>query len=166
MLIDANILLFAVDASASAHRRAAAWLTREINGEGRVGLPWESLTAFVRIATHPRASEHPLTPDAAWRFVADWLAAPNVWIPLATERHAEVLGRLIEKYRLAGNLVPDGHLAALAIEHGLEVCSTDTDFARFAEIRWRNPLAPEPSAGATGEQTAGVAPEEGPGDRD
>ncbi|MBI4347122.1 MAG: PIN domain-containing protein [Elusimicrobia bacterium] len=140
MLVDANILLFAADSRSPAHARAAAWLTLALNGEVRVGLPWESLTAFVRIATHPRASDHPLAPQAAWGFVTDWLAAPTAWVPLATERHAEVLGRLIERYRLAGNLVPDGHLAALAIEHGLEVCSTDTDFARFSEIRWRDPL--------------------------
>lgn len=151
MLIDANILLFAVDSRSPAHARAAAWLARALNSESRVGLPWESLTAFVRIATHPRASDHPLAPHAAWGFVSDWLGALTTWIPLPTEGHADVLGRLIEKYRLAGNLVPDGHLAALAIEHGLEVCSTDSDFARFSEIRWRDPLAehlPEAPAGS------------------
>ncbi len=143
MLVDANVLLFAVDARSPSHQRAAAWMTRALNGQRRVGLPWESLTAFVRIATHPRASARPLAPAAAWRFVADWLGAPAAWVPLPTDRHAEVLGGLVERYRLAGNLVPDGHLAALAIEHGLEVCSTDTDFARFREIRWRDPLASE-----------------------
>lgn len=141
MLVDANILLFAVDARAPTHARASAWLSGVLNGVQRVGLPWESLTSFVRIATHPRASDHPLAPAAAWGFVADWLAAPMAWVPLPTERHAEVLGGLVETYRLAGNLVPDGHLAALAIEHGLELCSSDTDFARFKEIRWRDPLA-------------------------
>jgi toxin-antitoxin system PIN domain toxin len=149
MLLDANILLFAADSRSPYHDRASAWLTRSLNGDARVGLPWESLAAFVRIATHPRASEHPLTPSDAWGFVTEWLAAATTWVPLPTERHVEVLGGLVEKYGLAGNLVPDGHLAALAIEHGLEVCSTDTDFARFREIRWRDPLAeapPEPVA--------------------
>ena len=141
MLIDANLLLFAVDASAPGHERAAAWLEEQLNGDRRVGVPWESLTAFVRIATHPRASEHPLKPGEAWRFVTDWLSAPAVWVPVPTERHADVLGGLVGKYHLAGNLIPDAHLAAMAIEHGLEVCSADTDFARFTEIRWRNPLA-------------------------
>ena len=141
MLVDANLLLYAADASAPQHGRAAAWLTEQLNGDRRVGLPWESLVAFVRIATHPRASDNPLAPDAAWCFVEDWLAAPPAWVPLPTERHADVLGALLRRYRLAGNLVPDAHLAALAIEHGLEVCSADTDFARFTEIRWRNPLA-------------------------
>jgi toxin-antitoxin system PIN domain toxin len=141
MLIDANILLFAVDRAAAAHERAARWLEEQLNGDRRVGLPWESLTAFLRIATHPRASERPLKPDDAWRFIEDWLAAPTVWIPVATDQHAAVLGAMVRKYRLAGNLIPDGHLAALAVQHGLEICSADTDFARFTEIRWRNPLA-------------------------
>jgi hypothetical protein len=140
MLIDANILLYAVDDAAPAHRQAATWLEQQLTGERRVGMPWESLTAFVRIATHPRASNRPLSPADAWRFVDDWLAVPVVWVPVATDQHAKVLGSLVRKYRLAGNLVPDAHLAAIAIEHGAEVISTDTDFARFTEIRWRNPL--------------------------
>lgn len=141
MLIDANLLLFAVDSAAPDHDRASEWLTDQINGERPVGIPWESLTAFVRIATHPRASDRPMAPPDAWAFVTDWLAAPTVWIPAPTERHADVLGGLVIKYRVAGNLLPDAHLAAIAIQHGLEVCSADTDFSRFAEIRWHNPLA-------------------------
>lgn len=141
MLVDANLLLFAVDSASPFHEAAAAWLEATLNGERRVGLPWESLTAFVRVATHPRASDRPLRPDQAWVFVEEWLAAPTVWVPLPTDRHASVLGGLLGRYRLAGNLVPDAHLAAIAIEHGLTVCSADTDFARFTEIRWVNPLA-------------------------
>ena len=141
MLIDANLLLFAVDSAAPGNERAATWLSEQLNSDHRVGIPWESLTAFVRIATHPRASEHPLTPDQAWGVVEEWLAVPTVWVPLPTDEHADVLGGLVHKYRLAGNLIPDAHLAAIAIEHGLQVCSADTDFARFTEIRWNNPLA-------------------------
>ncbi len=141
MLVDANILLFAIDRESPHHERAAAWLTTQLNGDSRVGLPWESISAFLRIATHPRASASPLEPRAAWSFVEDWLSVPIVWIPAPTDQHADVLGELIDRYRLAGNLIPDGHLAALAIEHGLDVCSADTDFARFTEIRWLNPLA-------------------------
>ena len=140
MLIDANILLLAVDALAPSHTRAAAWLTGQLNGNQRIGIPWESLAAFVRIATHPRASERPLEAEVAWDIVDTWLSVPVVWIPLPTDRHREVLDGLIRRYRVTGNLVPDAHLAALAVEHGLEVCSADTDFARFSEIRWRNPL--------------------------
>ena len=141
MLVDANLLLFAVDAGSPWHRRAADWLTAQLNGDQRVGIPWESLGAFVRIATHPRASDRPLQPDEAWTFVEEWLAVPTVWVPQPTEAHADVLGSLVRRYHLTGNLVPDAHLAAIAIEHGLEVCSADSDFARFTEIRWRNPLA-------------------------
>lgn len=141
MLIDANILLYAVDRASPHHARASAWLTERLNGDRRVGLAWESLTAFVRISTHPRAALHPLDPEAAWAHVSDWLEAPATWVPLPTDRHAEVLGGLIRRYRLAGNLVPDGHLAAIAVEHGLTICSADTDFARFREIPWLDPLA-------------------------
>jgi hypothetical protein len=141
MLIDANLLIYAVDETAPDHPKALAWLVDRLNGDRRVGLPWESLTAFLRITTHPRATAHPLRPADAWRFVREWLAVDLVWVPVATEHHGDVLARLIDRYRIAGNLVADAHLAALAIEHGLEICSADTDFARFTEVSWRNPLA-------------------------
>ncbi len=140
MLIDSNILLYAVDASSRFHDDAAEWLVAQMNGPRRVGFPWQSLGAFLRISTHPRASEHPLSPDEAWGHVEAWLAADPAWIPRPTERHAEVLGSLIRSYQLRANLISDAHLAALAIEHGLTVWSADTDFARFREIRWQNPL--------------------------
>lgn len=141
MLVDANILLYAVDESARLHNEAAAWLTDRLNGAERVGLAWQSLLAFVRIVTHPRASDRPLAPDAAWSFVDEWLFAPASWVPLPTDDHAHVLGDLITRHELRGNLISDAHLAALAMEHGLTLCSADTDFARFPEIRWENPLA-------------------------
>ena len=142
MLVDANILLFAVDESSRFHAAATDWLARQLNGPRRVGLPWQSLSAFVRISTHPRAAERPLSPDEAWAHVESWLQADAAWIPLPTERHVEVLGSLIRGYQLRGNLVADAQLAALAVEHGLTVCSADTDFARFGEIVWLNPLGP------------------------
>jgi uncharacterized protein len=141
MLVDANLLLFAVDRSSPFHEDAVAWLTGVLNGARRVGIPWPSLAAFVRISTHPRASEQPLSPAGAWRHVDGWLACDPVWIPAPTERHADILGGLVGSYQLRGNLVSDAHLAALAIEHGLTVCSADTDFARFREVQWHNPLA-------------------------
>lgn len=141
MLVDANILLFAVDAQSPHHRKATAWLTEQLNGPRRVAFPWLSLAAFLRISTNPRASQRPLAPEDAWRHLQDWLACDNAWVPNPTERHAEVFGGLITKYDLRGNLVTDAQVAALAIEHGLTVCSADTDFARFEEIRWVDPLA-------------------------
>jgi uncharacterized protein len=141
LIVDANILLYAVDSSAPQHDRARGWLEEALNGYGRVGLPWPSLTAFLRIATHPRVSPDPLSRTEAWGFVDDWLSAGPAWIPVPTERHAEVLGRLLGDGDLRGNLVTDAHLAALAIEHGVGVCSADSDFARFTGVEWFNPVA-------------------------
>jgi toxin-antitoxin system PIN domain toxin len=141
ILVDANLLIYAVDRTSPRHEPAAAWLEEQLNGAIRVGLPWEALTAFARIATHPRVMTKPLSAAAAWAVVREWLDAPMVWNPTTTERHADVLGGLIERHRVTGNLVYDAHLAAIAIQHGLEVCSADTDFARFTEVTWRNPLA-------------------------
>ncbi len=140
MLVDANVLLFAVDRESRFHAAAASWLAPQLSGTRRVGLPWQVLVAFVRISTHPRAAARPLTPEGAWSFVEDWLGADVAWIPQPTEQHATVLRSLITTYGLRGNLVSDAHLAAIAVEHGLTICSADTDFARFREIQWENPL--------------------------
>ncbi len=140
-LIDANLLLYAVNSDAPEHERTSEWLEEQLNGTTRVGIPWESLIAFVRLATNPRVVGRALSGEHAWSLVEDWLDNSNVWIPGPTERHAEVLGGLIAKYRLRGKLVPDAHLAALAIQHGLDIYSADTDFARFSEVRWVNPLS-------------------------
>jgi len=141
MLVDANLLLYAVDESSVHHQRAREWLTEVLNGHRRVALPWLALAAFVRISTNPRASDQPLSPGEAWRHVTDWLACDVTWIPNPTDHHADVLGSLLLRYDLRANMVTDAQLAALAIEHGLALCSADTDFARFSEIRWVNPLA-------------------------
>lgn len=142
MLVDANILLFSVDESSPFHPSAADWLTRQLNGSTRVALPWQSLAAFVRISTNPRATPVPLTPGDAWAFVESWLSMDVCWIPVPTNQHAEVLGGLVKRYQLTGGLVQDAHLAALGIEHGLTIFSADTDFARFQEVRWENPIQP------------------------
>ena len=140
MLVDANLLLYAVDETSPHHRGSHRWLSGALTGDRRVALPWQSLSAFVRIATNPRASDHPLTPTDAWGFVRDWLSCDLTWSPNPTDRHSEVLGSLILRYDLRAGLIPDAELAALAIEHGLKVYSADTDFARFEEIDWVNPL--------------------------
>jgi uncharacterized protein len=141
VIVDANILLFAEDRSSPHHGPAVEWLTDALNGPVRIGLPWPSLLAFVRIRTNPRAFERPLSPADAWSRVTAWLAAPSAWVPSPTEGHADVLGRLIIEHHLGSSMVPDAHLAALAIEHGVGVCSADTDFARFTDLRWFNPLS-------------------------
>lgn len=142
MIVDANVLLYAVDESSPHHATSSGWLTAALNGDERVGLPWSSLMAFQRIATHPRATLHPLTAEQAWSFVTDWLDAEQAWIPMAGPRHREILGRLLVQDDLRGNLVPDAQLAALAVEYGTPICSFDTDFARFAEITWTRPSHP------------------------
>lgn len=140
MLVDANLLLYAVDERSPHHERSAAWLTDVLNGPRRVGLPVQSLQAFVRIVTHPRVTDRPLSGEAAWAHVRSWLEAPATWVPPAGERTLAVLGELVRRHGVTGNLVPDAALAALALEHGLVLCSTDTDFARFDEVRRLNPL--------------------------
>jgi len=141
MLLDANLLLYALHRGADRHEVAAGWLTEQLNGSRRVGLPWQSLGAVLRISTHPRAFERPLSPATAWERVTDWLAAPVAWIPEPGPEYPRILGELITTGDVGGNLMPDAMLAALAIEHGVTLCSTDTDFARFRELRWHNPLA-------------------------
>lgn len=147
MLLDANILLYAVDERSHVHTTARDWLTARLNGSERVGMPWQSLTAFVRITTHPRGLDRPLSPDRAWSYVDAWLEREVVWIPVETPAHHEIFGSLVTTYQIRGNLVSDAHLAALAIEHGLVLCSADTDFARFRELRWENPLTDPGTAG-------------------
>jgi uncharacterized protein len=141
MLIDANLLVFAVHEQSPFHVKARDWLNDQLNGEQRIGIPWQSLGAFLRIITNQRIIERALDPGSAWQRVEDWLTEELVWTPAPTPLHAHVLGGLVERHQARGNLVPDAQLAALAIEHGLAVCSADTDFARFTEVRWINPLA-------------------------
>ena len=142
ILVDANLLIYAHTSGSPHHTAAREWLDRQINGSPRVGLPWISLLAFLRITTNPRVFPRPLPTAEAWGQVEDWLNCEAVWVPPPTERHSGVLGRLIAQRGVGGNLVSDAHLAALAIEHGLTLCSADGDFARFAGLTWHNPLAP------------------------
>jgi len=142
ILVDANVLIYAHVSSVAQHNGARDWLDQELNGPAPVGLPWASLLAFLRLVTNPRVFEHPEPMTDAWCQVLAWLGCETAWIPQPTERHAEVLGELLALPGVRGNLVPDAHLAALAIEHGLTLCSTDGDFARFRQLRWVNPLNP------------------------
>lgn len=142
MIVDANVLLYAVDDRSHFHSAARTWLDEAMNGVERVGLPWVSLMAFQRIITHPRVTENPLTPTDAWSYITDWLDADQAWLPTPGDRHRDILGRLLTEGDLHGNLVTDAHLAALAIENGTSICSFDSDFARFPDLRWINPSHP------------------------
>lgn len=141
ILVDANILLYAEDSLAACHGAARAWWDARLSGDEPVCLCWTVLTAFVRIGTNPRVYERPLSADEALDRIRGWLGQPCIRVVHATENHLEVFGRLLAAGQATGNLVPDAHLAALAIEHGCVLCSTDGDFARFPGLQWANPLA-------------------------
>ncbi|HEV2365493.1 MAG TPA: type II toxin-antitoxin system VapC family toxin [Caulobacteraceae bacterium] len=141
ILVDANLLLYASIEDFPQHRTALRWLDERLNGIARVGLAWGTLTAFLRLITNRRIFERPLGMGEAWEQVKAWLACDTVWTPTPTDRHAQVLEGMLGIPGVRGDLVPDAHLAALALEHGLELCSTDSDFARFPGLRWTNPLA-------------------------
>ena len=143
ILVDANLLIYAHNNASKDHAAAREWLDGQLNGSGPVGLPWPSLLAFLRIVTNPRILQRPQPMADAWAQVEAWLNWETVWVPQPTTRHAEILGKLVRMPAVSANLVPDAHLAALAMEHGLTLCSTDGDFARFEGLRWRNPLAPD-----------------------
>ncbi len=140
ILVDANLLLYAKLTSYPHHKRARQWLESELNSARKVGLPWQSLTAFMRIATNARIFPSPLSSAIAFDQVREWLQLPNVWVPVATERHADILEQLVRDHGVVGNLITDAHLAALAIENGLTLCTTDGDFDRFRGLRKINPL--------------------------
>ena len=141
ILVDVNLLVYATNAAAEQHVAARDWLDTQLSGATRIGLPWASTLGFLRLATTPRIFPVPLTTAVAWQQTLDWLSADPAWIPQPTERHTTILGGLLALPGVAGKLVPDAHLAALAIEHGLTLCSTDGDFARFPGLRWENPIA-------------------------
>jgi uncharacterized protein len=140
ILVDANLLVYAHVRSFPQHARARDWLDDQLSRGAPVGLPWATLLAFLRLVTNPRVFQQPEPVAEAWRQVGAWLGVGAVWIPQETNRHGEILGALLVATGAQANLVPDAHLAALAIEHGLLLCSADGDFARFPNLRWRNPL--------------------------
>lgn len=141
ILVDANLLLYAVVSDYAEHAAAHEWLDARLNGPARVGIPWQSLLAFLRISTNPRLFSKPLSMRDAWRRVDRWLECDTVWTPAATAQHREILGALLTGPGGSPKLVADAHLAALALGHGLVLCSTDGDFGRFRDLRWENPIA-------------------------
>ena len=141
ILIDANLLIYASSSTFPQHRAAKYWLDAQLTGLGRVGIAWPTVLAFLRVMTSPRILQYPLAMRDAWTQVIAWYAAASVWVPQPTERHGEVLRDLLGLPGIRGNLVHDADLAALAVEHGLILCSSDGDFARFPGLRWQNPLA-------------------------
>lgn len=140
ILVDANLILYAEDSLSPFHRQAQQWWDQQLSGSGPVGLCWPVLTAFLRIATNPRLHQRPLTANEAIEKVQSWLNQPCVRLLEAGPAHWEIFKSILEEVRVTGNLVSDAHLAALAIGFGADLCSTDSDFAKFPRLRWRNPL--------------------------
>ena len=142
MLIDANILLYSIDEDSPFHVAARDWMVAALNGAQRVGIPWISMWAFLRISTNPRALDQPLTPAEAWEHIGAWLDAPATWIPEPGRGHRAILGSLLLQHDVRATLITDAVLAAISIEHGLTIISADSDFARFRQVPWINPVAP------------------------
>jgi uncharacterized protein len=140
IIVDVNLLIYAVNEDAPNHRKAKSWLAAMVSGTETVGLPWIVLLAFLRLTTRPGLFKKPLRVETAFDLVDAWLQQHSVIVPEPTSRHLRTLRDLVLPLGTGGNLTSDAHLAALAIEHGAEVCSTDADFARFGRLRWRNPL--------------------------
>lgn len=140
ILVDANILLYAEDSLNPRHDQAREWWDTQISGSEIVCLCWTVLSAFIRIGTNPRVFEYPLSLQQAIDRVQTWLDQPCVRVVRPTERHWIIFRQLLTEGQAVANLVSDAHLAALAIEHGCVLASTDSDFARFAKLKWRNPL--------------------------
>ncbi|HET7416097.1 MAG TPA: type II toxin-antitoxin system VapC family toxin [Solirubrobacterales bacterium] len=140
-LPDVNLLLYAVDVEAPHHAKARAWLEDTLSGTEEVGFAWAVLLGFVRISTNPAVFEHPMDAAEAFGYVEEWLARPVASTVVPGSGHVSLMRQLLQPLGIAGNLSSDAHLAALAIEHGADLCSSDTDFGRFAGLRWIDPIS-------------------------
>jgi hypothetical protein len=140
ILVDANLLLYAVDESSPVNEKARKWWESALSGKDPVYLCWTVISAFIRIGTNPRVFENPLMLNEAVSIVEGWFTQPCVRIAVPTENHWNELRTMLNKGKANGNLVTDAHLAALAREYNCTLYSSDADFARFKGIKWKNPL--------------------------
>lgn len=140
ILIDANLLLYAYNRNDAQHEASRIWLEATLSGSPLVRFSWLTLWSFLRIATNPRVFERPLSMAEAEHHVSSWLAQPSAGVLEPGERHWEILQQLTRGGQASGPLVMDAALAAIAIEHGATLCTTDRDFARFPGLTWTNPL--------------------------
>lgn len=141
ILLDANLLIYAVNRDLPQHKAAKTWLEKTFSESENVGLPWISLLAFLRLCTNPRVFKAPIKVEEAIAYVDEWLALPAVSLVIPGLRHWEIFRTLVMQCGTAGNLTTDAHIAALALEGGGTVYSADNDFRRFPGIRHVNPLA-------------------------
>ncbi len=141
ILVDVNLLVYATIEVYPQHERARGWLEERLNGVYGVGLPWWSLAGYARIVSNPRVLAEPVPVEQAWEQVQAWLDLDVTFTPEPTVRHPAIVAALLPGVGNRANLLPDAHMAALAIEYGLTLCSSDGDFARFPGLLWENPLA-------------------------
>jgi toxin-antitoxin system PIN domain toxin len=137
---DINVLVHAYNSDSPRHAQARRWWEEAVSGSRMIGIPWVCILGFIRIVTHRNIMMNPMYPADAIRRVKAWLAVPTVQIITPGDNHADVLFGLLQELGTAGNLTTDAHLAALAIEYRAELASTDSDFSRFAGLRWHDPL--------------------------
>jgi toxin-antitoxin system PIN domain toxin len=137
---DVNLLLYSVVSAFPQHQAAHEWWADTINSTSEIGLASPAMFGFIRIATNPRILAPPLTVDAATGFVSAWLGQPNISHLIPGPRHTEIAFSLLHDVGTGGNLTTDVQLAAFALEYDADMCSNDTDFARFPGLRWHNPL--------------------------
>ena len=141
ILIDANLLIYAIDTESRSHNKARRWLERTLSGTTRVGVPWIVILGFLRVTTRPGYMRNPLSPEKALAYVESWLEQPFVAPVGPGQHHWPILSNLLRSTGTAGNLTSDAHIAALALEHGYSVYSADNDFKRFPGITHINPIA-------------------------
>ncbi len=141
ILVDANLLLYAYHPRAEQHEASRVWLEAALGGPELVRFAWLTLWAFLRIGTNPRVFERPLSTSEADTVISSWLAQPAAGILEPGERHWDILRGLVREGQTTGPLVMDAVVAAIAVEHGATLCTTDRDFARFPGLKWMNPLA-------------------------
>ena len=140
ILLDVNILLYAHNEAAPQHSTITNWVRKLFIDEEIIGLPWVSMWGFLRVRTNPRLWPTPDSPAVAFFMLQYWLSQPGVTVINPGRRHAEILQHLMDQHQITGPLVSDAVLAALAIENGATLASTDQDFSRFSGLRWVNPL--------------------------
>jgi toxin-antitoxin system PIN domain toxin len=140
ILVDANLLLYAYHPRAEQHQNSRAWLEAMLSGPELVRFAWLTLWAFMRIGTNPRVFERPLSTAEAAAAVSSWLAQPTAGILEPGERHWDILRDLVQEGQAVGPMVMDAVIAAIAVEHGATLCTTDRDFSRFSGLKWTNPL--------------------------
>lgn len=140
IVLDVNILLYASDAAAGQHRKAKGWLEAIMNEDELIGLPWQTIHAYLRIATNPRMTQGGASMEMALEVARQWIAQPNVRTLVPGERHWSLLQRMLIEGNIRGPRTTDAHLAALTIEYGGVLHTTDRDFFRFPGLRWMNPL--------------------------